>query len=95
MHRAASALQIAAVRALLDAAPACIYAADGEGNTALHVCIGQGEDARSIEIARLLVQRGADLQQENKAGEGPLAVFGGKLPPKLAGAAQQDAEMAA
>lgn len=92
LHRAASALRIAVVRALLDAAPACIDAADAEGNTALHICVSQGEDPRSIEIARLLVQRGADLLTKNKAGEGPMAIFGDKVPAKLQSASNNHDE---
>ena len=57
---------------------------DVEGNTPLHVIVSVGEDPRSIQIARILVKRGADVDVKNKEGEGALDLFGGKLPASIA-----------
>ena len=85
LHRACSALQLPAVCLLLDAAPKLLNLADGVGDTPLHVAVSVGaEEPRAVQIAQELVRRGADLEKVNKAGEGPLAMFGGTLPGSLA-----------
>jgi uncharacterized protein len=86
LHRACSALQQPAVVLLLGACPALVNAVDAQGDTALHVIVSVGQDPRSVQIARVLVRRGADLEIKNKAGEAPLALFGGQLPASIASA---------
>ena len=92
LHRACSALQQPAVVALLDACPELVNIADSQGDTALHVIVSVGQDPRSVQIARVLVQRGADLEATNKAGEAPLALFGGKLPASIASALEDEGD---
>lgn len=92
LHRACSALQSRTVELLLDSSPATVNAADHEGETPLHIVVGMGEDAQSTEIARFLVAHGADLEAKNKAGESPLALFGGKLPSSIASVLEAEDE---
>jgi ankyrin repeat protein len=94
LHRACSALQQPVVDCLLDAEPKLVNMADAQGNTPLHVTVSVGQDPRSIEIARVLVRRGADLTIKNKEGEGALDLFGDKLPASIASALQRDEDMA-
>lgn len=92
MHRACSALQQHVVEALLAHAPRTVNAANRAGDTPLHVIVSVGQDPRSVEIARVLVRGGADLEAKNKEGETPLALLGGTLPSSIASALHADGD---
>src|ERR1043166_6286166 len=68
IHQAAALGNLPEVKRLLDHKPSLARLKDNTGRTALHRASAQGR----IEVAALLLARGADVDARNKAGATPL-----------------------
>ena len=71
---AVNAGDVTAVQGYLDSSPDLITAFDSTGNTLLH----QAATAGQVEVARLLIERGADVNALNAAGKTPLSALSGR-----------------
>jgi ankyrin repeat protein len=67
LHAAGHAHRHGAAQLLLDRRPSLVGAATPYGETALHVAAREG----AVQVAQLLVARGADGQARNRAGRTP------------------------
>src|SRR5688500_3515390 len=64
--------RIERARELLAAAPATVNARDEGGYTPLHLAVWNGK----LQMAKLLLEHGAEMEATNERGETPLALAG-------------------
>jgi ankyrin repeat protein len=77
LFEAIEAGDVPQVRALLAADSSLVNSTDGQGSSPLHIAIRR----RHVEIARLLIEHGADVNATTRKGSTPLALALGGIDP--------------